>query len=76
MGRSYSLHVSSKQHSLNNSNSISGAFNHNYRKYLEHKNYNRDKIIELAENACYTVKEFKMKLLNIMLIRKRMIGKF
>lgn len=61
MGRSYSLHISSKQHSLNNSNSISGAYNHNYRKYLEHKNYNRDKIIELVENACYTVKEFKKR---------------
>lgn len=61
MGRSYSLHVSSKQHSLNNSNSISGAYSHNYRKYLEHKNYNRDKIIELVENACYTVKEFKKR---------------
>ena len=61
MGRSYSLHVSSKQHSLNNSNSISGAYNHNYRKYLEHKNYNPDKIIELVENACYTVKEFKKR---------------
>ena len=59
MGRSYSLHVSSKKHALTNRKSISGAYNHNYRKYLESLHYNKNQIIELVPNACKTFKEFK-----------------
>ena len=59
MGRSYSLHVSSKKHALTNRQSISGVYNHNYRKYLESLHYNKNQIIELVPNACKTFKEFK-----------------
>ena len=59
MGRSYSLHVSSKKHALTNRQSISGAYNHNYRKYLKSLHYNKNQIIELIPGACRTFKEFK-----------------
>lgn len=59
MATSYSFHISAKGHSLKNSRSLSSAYNHNYRKFLEQRNYDRDKIIELIENPCFTAKQFK-----------------
>ena len=61
MGRGYSLHISSKSHSIKDSKSLTSAFNHNYRKYQNQKQYDRNNVIELLENACKTAKEFRKK---------------
>lgn len=58
MGRGYSLHISSKSHSIKDSKSLTSAFNHNYRKYQNQKQYDRNNVIELLPNACKTAKEF------------------
>ena len=56
---SYSFHLSSGNHSVSNSKSLSKIFRHNYRQYLNKKDYSSEKIIELLENPCKNVKEFK-----------------
>lgn len=61
MGRGYSLHASSKSHSIKDSKSLSSVFNHNYRKYKNQKQYDRSNVIELLSNPCKTAKEFREK---------------
>lgn len=61
MGRGYSLHISSKAHSIKDSKSLTSAFNHNYRKYKNQKQYDRNNIIELLPNCCKTAKQFREK---------------
>lgn len=61
MGRGYSLHISNKSHSIKDSKSLTSAFNHNYRKYKNQKQYDRNNIIELLPNACKTAKQFREK---------------
>lgn len=61
MGQSYSLHISSKSHSIKDSKGLTSAFNHNYRKYQNQKQYDRNNIIEFLPNACKTAKEFREK---------------
>lgn len=61
MGQGYSLHISSKSHSIKDSKSLSSVFNHNYRKYQNQKQYDRNNIIELLPNNCKTAKEFREK---------------
>lgn len=58
MGRGYSLHASSKSHAVKDSKSLNAAYNHNYRKYKNQKQYDRNNIVELLPNACKTAKEF------------------
>lgn len=61
MGQGYSLHISSKSHSIKDGKSLSSVFNHNYRKYQNQKQYDRNNIIELLPNNCKTAKEFREK---------------
>jgi hypothetical protein len=61
MGQGYSLHISSKSHSIQNSKSLTSVFNHNYRKYQNQKQYDRNNVIELLPNHCKTAKEFREK---------------
>lgn len=61
MGQGYSLHISSKSHSIKDSKSLSSVFNHNYRKYQNQKQYDRNNVIELLPNNCKTAKEFREK---------------
>ena len=62
MGQGYSLHISSKSHSIKNSKSLTSAFNHNYRKYQNQKQqYDRNNVIELLPAYCKTAKEFREK---------------
>ena len=61
MGQGYSLHISSKSHSIKDSKSLSSVFNHNYRKYQNQKQYDRNNVIELLPNNCNTAKEFREK---------------
>lgn len=61
MGRGYSLHISSKSHSIKDSKSLTSAFNHNYRKYQNQKQYDRNNVVELLPNHCKTAKEFREK---------------
>lgn len=61
MGRGYSLHISSRSHSIKDSKSLTSAFNHNYRKYKNQKQYDRNNIIELLPNTCKTAKQFREK---------------
>lgn len=58
MGQGYSLHASSKSHAVKDSKSLNAAYNHNYRKYQNQRQYNRNNVIELLPNACKTAKEF------------------
>lgn len=58
MGQGYSLHVSSKSHAVKDSKSLNSVYNHNYRKYKNQKQYDRNNVIELLPNACKTAKEF------------------
>jgi hypothetical protein len=58
MGQGYSLHASSKSHAVKDSKSLNAAYNHNYRKYKNQKQYDRNNIVELLPNACKTAKEF------------------
>jgi plasmid recombination enzyme len=59
MGRGYSLHASSKSHAVKDSKSLNAAYNHNYRKYKNQRQYDRNNVIELLPNACRTAKEFR-----------------
>lgn len=59
MGRGYSLHASSKSHAVKDSKSLNAAYNHNYRKYKNQKQYDRNNVIELLPDACRTAKEFR-----------------
>lgn len=61
MGQGYSLHISSKSHSIKDSKNLSSVFNHNYRKYQNQKQYDRNNVIELLPNNCKTAKEFREK---------------
>lgn len=61
MGRGYSLHISSKSHSIKDSKSLTSAFNHNYRKYQNQKQYDRNNVLELLPVYCKTAKEFRKK---------------
>lgn len=61
MGRGYSLHASSKSHSIKDSKSLNAAYNHNYRKYQNQRQYDRNNVIELLPNCCKTAKEFRKK---------------
>ena len=61
MGQGYSLHISSGSHSIKDSKSLTSAFNHNYRKYKNQKQYDRNNIIELLPNFCETAKQFREK---------------
>lgn len=61
MGRGYSLHISSKSHSIKDSKSLSSVFNHNYRKYKNQKQYDRNNVVELLPAYCKTAKEFREK---------------
>lgn len=61
MGRGYSLHASSKSHSIKDSKSLNAAYNHNYRKYQNQRQYDRNNVIELLPNCCKTAKEFREK---------------
>lgn len=59
MGQGYSLHASSKSHAVKDSKSLNAAYNHNYRKYKNQKQYDKNNVIELLQNPCKTVKEFR-----------------
>ena len=61
MGQGYSLHISSKSHSIQNSKSLTSVFNHNYRKYQNQKQYDRNNVVELLQSYCKTAKEFHEK---------------
>ena len=61
MGQGYSLHISSKSHSIQNSKSLTSVFNHNYRKYQNQKQYDRNNVVELLTDYCKTAKQFREK---------------
>lgn len=61
MGQGYSLHISSKSHSIKNSKNLTSAFNHNYRKYQNQKQYDRNNVTELLPAYCETAKQFREK---------------